>query len=37
MKKSSVSKFVKSVSRSKIAEIFSNPPNLYPKDKRYNG
>lgn len=37
MRKSSVSKFGKSITKSRIAGIFSNPPNPYPQDKRYQG
>lgn len=37
LKKSSVSKFGKSMSKSRIAEIFSSPPNGQPREKRYEG
>ena len=37
LKKSSVNKFTKSMSKSKIADIFMNPPNPYPQQKRYEG
>ena len=37
MRKSSVSRFGKSITKSRIASIFSNPPNPYPQDKRYQG
>lgn len=34
---SSVAKFGKSFTKSRIAEIFMNPPNPYPHMKRYEG
>jgi hypothetical protein len=37
MRKSSVSKFGKSITKSRIATIFMYPPNPYPQDKRYQG
>jgi hypothetical protein len=37
LRKSNVSKFAQSRSKSRIADIFTNPPNPYPKNKRYEG
>ncbi len=36
-KKSYVTQFGKSMSKSKIASAFESPPNMYPRDKRYDG
>ena len=36
-KRSNATKFGKSMSKSRIAEVFSSPPNPYPRDKKYDG